>query len=35
MADGPAIQAAGCAALRGGQTLIKTLKLCAGFANWR
>jgi tryptophan synthase alpha chain len=31
MADGPAIQAAGLRALRGGQTLIKTLKLVREF----
>ncbi|UCI07952.1 tryptophan synthase subunit alpha [Mesorhizobium sp. B1-1-8] len=31
MADGPAIQAAGLRALRGGQTLVKTLKLAADF----
>ncbi|TPI77588.1 tryptophan synthase subunit alpha [Mesorhizobium sp. B2-8-9] len=31
MADGPAIQAAGLRALKGGQTLVKTLKLAADF----
>ncbi|TPM40163.1 tryptophan synthase subunit alpha [Mesorhizobium sp. B2-3-4] len=31
MADGPAIQAAGLRALRGGQTLVKTLKLASDF----
>ncbi|PBB18458.1 tryptophan synthase subunit alpha [Mesorhizobium sp. WSM4313] len=31
MADGPAIQAAGLRALKGGQTLFKTLKLAADF----
>jgi tryptophan synthase alpha chain len=31
MADGPAIQAAGVRALKGGQTLIKTLKLVSEF----
>jgi tryptophan synthase alpha chain len=31
MADGPAIQAAGLRALRGGQTLIKTLQMAADF----
>jgi tryptophan synthase alpha chain len=33
MADGPAIQAAGLRALRGGQTLIKTLKLVREFRS--
>ncbi|TPL93671.1 tryptophan synthase subunit alpha [Mesorhizobium sp. B2-3-12] len=31
MADGPAIQAAGLRALKGGQTLVKTLKLASDF----
>lgn len=31
MADGPAIQAAGLRALRGGQTLVKTLKMASEF----
>ena len=31
MADGPAIQAAGLRALRGGQTLVKTLAMAAAF----
>ena len=31
MADGPAIQAAGLRALKGGQTLVKTLKMAAEF----
>ncbi len=31
MADGPAIQAAGLRALKGGQTLAKTLKMAAEF----
>ncbi|RUY76634.1 tryptophan synthase subunit alpha, partial [Mesorhizobium sp. M7A.F.Ca.CA.001.10.2.1] len=31
MADGPAIQAAGLRALKGGQTLVKTLKMAADF----
>ncbi|MDX8500959.1 tryptophan synthase subunit alpha [Mesorhizobium sp. VK4C] len=31
MADGPAIQAAGLRALKGGQTLVKTLKLASEF----
>ena len=33
MADGPAIQAAGLRALKGGQTLRKTLALVADFRN--
>jgi tryptophan synthase alpha chain len=33
MADGPAIQAAGVRALRGGQNMIKTLKLVREFRN--
>src|ERR1700710_3016924 len=31
MADGPAIQAAGLRALKGGQTLVKTLKMASEF----
>src|SRR6187455_1032672 len=31
MADGPAIQAAGLRALKGGQTLVKTLQMAADF----
>jgi tryptophan synthase alpha chain len=33
MADGPAIQAAGLRALKGGQTLIKTLKMASDFRS--
>jgi tryptophan synthase alpha chain len=33
MADGPAIQAAGLRALKGGQTLVKTLRMAADFRH--